>query len=113
MNDSHAIDPTVDSEIITDYVTICRIIVLVAKKPRTGRPPTGLRGEKTTSYPKLTVRLPPETLARLEAVSALRRQPIWRVIDAAVSDHLKAASGAERSLVAEMVNRMLREGSKR
>jgi hypothetical protein len=41
-------------------------------KPRgmMGRPPTGLRrGERLTDYKRITVRLPPRTVSRLEALA--------------------------------------------
>jgi len=45
------------------------------KKP--GRPPAGPKGEKVSAYPQLTVRLPPETKAKLNTLTdAIKVIPI-------------------------------------
>ena len=50
-----------------------------------GRPATGLTpGEKASEYPRLTMRLPPSTLAALNAASRATGLPQWRVIVEAV-----------------------------
>jgi hypothetical protein len=49
-----------------------------------GRPPSGPDGELVSKYPPLTVRIPPDTKHMLEALSALRRVPIWKLVDEAV-----------------------------
>ena len=57
-------------------------------KPRglTGRPPTGVRpGERLTDYKQVTVRLPPETVAQLETLSAQLERPQWRVMCDAIA----------------------------
>ena len=45
-----------------------------------GRPPAGLRGEKTTQYPQLAIRVPPQTMTLLHVLSAVQHVPIWRVV---------------------------------
>src|SRR5438876_10401077 len=45
-----------------------------------GRPPAGLRGEKTSTYPQLSVRLPAETLATIHALGSVIGSPLWRVV---------------------------------
>src|SRR5262245_26946642 len=57
-------------------------------KPRgmTGRPPTGVRpGERLTDYKRVTVRLPPETVAQLEDLSAKLARTQWRVMCDAIA----------------------------
>jgi hypothetical protein len=57
-------------------------------KPRgmTGRPPTGVRpGERLTDYKQVTVRLPPETVAQLENLSARLARPQWKVMCDAIA----------------------------
>ena len=62
-----------------------------------GRPPAGAReGERVKDYPQLSVRLPPEIKARLEAISTLRAQPQWRVVSAAISRSFDELSAAEK-----------------
>ena len=46
-----------------------------------GRPPTGLRpGERLTDYKRITVRLPPPTVSRLEALADALQITQWRVM---------------------------------
>ena len=50
-----------------------------------GRPVTGIKpGEKASEYPRLTMRLPPSTLADLDAAARATGFPQWRVIVEAV-----------------------------
>ena len=52
----------------------------------TGRPPTGVRpGERLTDYKQVTVRLPPETVAQLEALAEQLGRPQWRVMCDAIA----------------------------
>ena len=52
----------------------------------TGRPPTGVRpGERLTDYKRVTVRLPPETVAQLEDLSEKLARPQWRVMCDAIA----------------------------
>jgi hypothetical protein len=65
-------------------------------KPRgmMGRPPTGLRpGERLTDYKRITVRLPPRTVSRLEALAGQLQITQWRVMVQAVDAY--AAAQAE------------------
>ena len=57
-------------------------------KPRgmTGRPPTGVRpGELASQYKQVIVRLPPETVTQLQALSQTLEQPQWRVVVDAIA----------------------------
>ena len=56
-------------------------------KPRgtKGRNPTGLRpGERLSDYPRLTVRVPAETVERLRTLAARRGLPQWRILHEAI-----------------------------
>jgi hypothetical protein len=65
-------------------------------KPRgmMGRPPTGLRpGERLTDYKRITMRLPPRTVDRLEALAGALQITQWRVMVQALDAY--AAAHAE------------------
>jgi hypothetical protein len=56
-------------------------------KPRgtKGRNPTGLRpGERLSDYPRLTVRVPTETVERLRDLAERRAVPQWRILHDAI-----------------------------
>ncbi len=80
--------------------------VQVPKRRRIGRPPAGARdGEKVTDYPQLSIRLPAETRATLQALSLIEARPQWRVITDAIDCYTKGRSASERRLVAELAGR--------
>jgi predicted DNA-binding protein len=73
---------------------------------RIGRPPAGARdGEKVTDYPQLSIRLPAETRATLQALSLIESRPQWRVISDAIDCYTKGRSESERRLIAELAGR--------
>jgi hypothetical protein len=54
-------------------------------KRRAGRPPAGARvGEKVKDYPQLSIRVPVEMKARLNALSAVTGLSQWRVVVEAI-----------------------------
>src|SRR4051794_17559088 len=54
---------------------------LSKERRRMGRPPAGARpGEKVKDYPQLSVRLPIEIKAKLDALSSISARPQWRLI---------------------------------
>jgi hypothetical protein len=60
-------------------------------KPRgtTGRLPTGLRpGEKSSDYPRLTMRLPKPSVALVKAMARAIDAPAWRVMVAALHAYM-------------------------
>jgi predicted DNA-binding protein len=76
---------------------------------RIGRPPAGAReGEKVKDYPQLSVRLPPEIKARLEAVSVVSGQPQWRVISAAITCYFRELPPEDRRAVDSRLKRSAR-----
>ena len=72
-------------------------------KRRVGRRPAGLRpGEKVSEYHQLTIRMPPEARATLEATSGALRRPQWRVVVEALRAYIGAGptlSDGERRVV--------------
>ena len=60
-------------------------------KPRIGRPPAGAReGEKVKDYPQLSIRLPADVKAKLQALSLISSRPQWRLISDAIENYLES-----------------------
>jgi len=75
-------------------------------QPRIGRPPAGAReGERVKDYPQLSIRVPAEVKATLNALSLLRSRPQWRVIVDAIDCYLRDRPEDERRSVEALVNR--------
>ncbi len=73
---------------------------------RIGRPPAGAReGEKVKDYPQLSIRLPAEIKAKLQALSLISSRPQWRLITDAIECYLRERPEAERRMVDELVGR--------
>jgi hypothetical protein len=73
---------------------------------RVGRPPAGARaGEKVKDYPQLSIRLPTEVKARLQALSLIASRPQWRIITDAIECYLRDLSEPERRMVEELAGR--------
>ena len=67
---------------------------------RIGRPPAGARaGEKVKDYPQLSIRLPAEVKAKLQALSLIESRPQWRVITDAIDCYARGRS--ERGAAAD------------
>jgi hypothetical protein len=77
------------------------------KGPRPiGRPPAGARaGEKVKDYPQLSIRVPVEIKATLQAISRIQGRPQWRLVSDAVAGYLQARPESERRLVKELIGR--------
>jgi len=45
-----------------------------------GRPPTGIGGERSSQYERLSLRLPDDALAVLDAISRVVGRPQWQVV---------------------------------
>ena len=82
------------------------------KTPRrkAGRPPAGANGEKVRDYPQLSVRVPSEFKARLNALSAVTGLAQWRVIVEAINCFFEGLPPPDRELVDGLSER-LREAS--
>ena len=76
------------------------------KKP--GRPPAGPKGEKVSAYPQLTVRLPPETKAKLNTLSLLTGLPIWQIIDRSIDAYVQHLPEDERTLLGSLADRIVK-----
>jgi len=75
-------------------------------KRRIGRPPAGARaGEKVKDYPQLSIRLPGEVRAKLQALSIITGRPQWRLITESIECFLKERPDAERQMVDQLVGR--------
>jgi hypothetical protein len=78
----------------------------VKQRPRIGRPPAGARvGEKVKDYPQLSIRLPGDVKAKLQALSLIAARPQWRIITDAIDCYLRARPEAERRMVDELTVR--------
>jgi hypothetical protein len=76
-----------------------------------GRPPAGAKdGEKVKDYPQLSIRVPIEFKARLNALSAVTGLAQWRVIVEAINCFNDDLPKPERDLVDGLSARLLRAG---
>lgn len=78
----------------------------VRKRP--GRPASGPKGEKVSSYPQLTTRLPPETKAKLNTLSLLTNTPIWQIIEKAIEAYVQHLPESERELLGSLADRIVK-----
>jgi predicted DNA-binding protein len=80
-----------------------------SRRRRAGRPPAGARaGERVKDYPQLSVRVPMEMKARLNALSAVTGLAQWRVIVEAIDCFLSDLPATDRALVNGLSERLLR-----
>jgi hypothetical protein len=78
---------------------------------RVGRPPAGAReGERVKDYPQLSIRVPLEFKARLNALSAVTGLAQWRVIMEAINCFNDELPKSERDLVDGLSERLMRAG---
>lgn len=81
----------------------------VNRKPRakrSGRPPAGVRrGEMVREYPQVSLRLPPEIKAKLQALAAVSSTPQWRVVSAALECFFHERSRSEQRDVLAVMGR--------
>jgi hypothetical protein len=76
------------------------------QRRRIGRPPAGARaGEKVKDYPQLSMRLPGEVKAKLQALSLIASRPQWRIITEAIECYLRERTEPERRMVDDLVGR--------
>jgi len=76
---------------------------------RAGRPPAGAKeGEKVKDYPQLSIRVPAEMKARLNALSAVTGLAQWRVVVEAIDCFLDDLPPNDRALVDGLSQRLLR-----
>jgi len=78
---------------------------------RVGRPPAGAReGEKVKDYPQLSIRVPLEFKARLNALSAVTGLAQWRVVVEAINCLFSDLPEPDRELVDGLSKRLMRTG---
>ena len=83
-------------------------------KRRIGRPPAGARaGEKVKDYPQLSIRLPAEVKAKLQALSLVASRPQWRIIIEAIDCYLHGRSDSERRKVHDLIGRLRGRSARR
>ena len=75
-------------------------------KRKRGRPPAGERGEKVSSYPQMTIRVPLETRAKLNTLSLLLRTPISRVVQQAIDAYVTHLPEADQQILGPLVERL-------
>ena len=84
------------------------------ERRRIGRPPAGARaGEKVKDYPQLSIRLPGDVKAKLQALSLISARPQWRLIAEAIECYLRQRPQEEQRIVAELVGRSRSRGKPR
>ncbi len=87
-------------------ITIIMSKASTARPGRTGRPPSGPAGERVSEYPTLTVRLPRATKDALRSLCALRRVPVWKMLDTAVRAYIDTLPADERRLLTQFAAKM-------
>jgi predicted DNA-binding protein len=79
---------------------------VLKQRRRIGRPPAGAReGEKVKDYPQLSIRLPTDVKAKLQALSLLASRPQWRIVADAIDCYIRERSDADRRMLDELVGR--------
>ena len=59
-----------------------------------GRPTAGMRpGERSSHYKQLTMRVPDETRAELQAIAEVLERPMWRAVVHAVRAYIGSGPG--------------------
>src|SRR3954468_3292287 len=82
-----------------------------SSRRRAGRPPAGAKeGEKVKDYPQLSIRVPIEMKARLNALSAVTGLAQWRLIVEAIDCFLADLPPTDRELVDGLSERLMRAG---
>ena len=56
-------------------------------------------------YPQLSIRLPGDVKAKLQAISVIAARPQWRIITDAIDCYLRERSEPERRMVDELAGR--------
>jgi len=78
------------------------------RRRRAGRPPAGAKeGERVTDYPQLSIRVPVEMKARLNALSAVTGLSQWRIVVEAIDCFFCDLSAQDRELVEGLSARLM------
>ena len=79
------------------------------QKRRAGRPPAGAKlGEKVKDYPQLSIRVPAEMKARLNALSVVTGLSQWRLIVQAINCVFSDLSPRDQERVDGLSDRLIR-----
>jgi hypothetical protein len=70
-------------------------MTLKPKKPRLGRPPNGHNGALVSEYERITLRLPPEARALLDAWVVVVKKPAYMLITEAITEMVSALPGGQ------------------
>jgi predicted DNA-binding protein len=82
------------------------------RRRRAGRPPAGAtEGERVKDYPQLSIRVPLEMKARLNALSVVTGLAQWRVIVEAIDCFVSDLPATDRELVDGLSARLMRAPS--
>ena len=82
------------------------------RRRRAGRPPAGAKeGERVKDYPQLSIRVPMEMKARLNALSAVTGLAQWRVVVEAIDCFVSDLPPTDRELVDGLSARLMRAAS--
>jgi predicted DNA-binding protein len=83
------------------------------ERRRVGRPPAGAReGERVKDYPQLSIRLPTDVKAKLQALSLIASRPQWRIITDAIDCYFRKLNDAERRMVEDLAGRSRARGGR-
>ena len=83
----------------------------VRERRRAGRPPAGAKeGEKVKDYPQLSIRVPLEFKARLNALSAVTGLAQWRVIVDEINFFFSDLPQSDQEFVDGLSERLMRAG---
>lgn len=83
-----------------------------SNRRRAGRPPAGAKvGERVKDYPQLSIRVPQEMKARLNAVAAVTGLAQWRVVVEAINCFVHDLPAEDRELVDGLSARLVRSST--
>ena len=83
----------------------------IPPRRRAGRPPAGAReGERVKDYPQLSIRMPAEMKARLNALSAVTGLAQWRLVVEAIDCFFRDLPDNDRELVVGLSQRLMKAG---
>jgi hypothetical protein len=69
-------------------------VFIMPAKRKGGHPPAGVRpGERLSDYRRMTIRLPPDVLAELDAAGYVLGRPQWRVLVDAIRAYVGSGPG--------------------
>ena len=62
---------------------------------------------KVSEYGRITLRLPPSDLARLDVLTVLEKRPSWKVLKRALDEYWERLKGEDRALAETLLKRAL------